>query len=100
MKLLITLLALTLSMNAFSYSITDSTVLTSASPLISSASTSEALQKAQAAAVINDSQEYLSNGKLSVFLADKIKLAQEVNEGASESEALEMLLNEATAILK
>ncbi|AUN97804.1 hypothetical protein DOM21_12305 [Bacteriovorax stolpii] len=100
MKKTIALIALALSANVFAYSITDSTVLTSASPLLSSATTSGEFQKAQANIVLNDAQEYMQSGRLSAFLSQKIADAQAINEGASESDALEMLLNEAESILK
>ncbi len=100
MKFTIAMLSLVISANVFAYSITDSTVLTSASPLLSSATTSGGLEKAQANIVLNDAQELMQSGKVSAFLAQKIKDAQEINTGASEAEALEMLINEAEAILR
>lgn len=71
MKTTIALLSLVLSANVFAYSIADSTVLTSATPLLSSATTSGTLPEKQAAMVINDSQEFFQSGKLSVFLSQK-----------------------------
>jgi hypothetical protein len=100
MKSTIALIALALSANVFAYSVTDSTVLTSASPLLSSATTSGGYQKAQANIVLNDAQEFMQSGRLSAFLSQKIAEAQAINEGASESDALEMLINEAESILK
>lgn len=100
MKFTIAMLSLVISANVFAYSITDSTVLTSASPLLSSATTSGGLEKAQANIVLNDAQELMQSGRMSAFLSQKIKDAQEINTGASEAEALEMLINEAEAILR
>jgi hypothetical protein len=99
MKSLIAVLALAVSANVFAYSITDSSVLTSVSPLLSSATTSGELQKVQANAVINDAQEMLQTGETSSFLAQKIKETQDLNEGASETEALDILINSAQSIL-
>lgn len=100
MKTTIAMLSLVLSANVFAYSITDSSVLTSASPLLSSATTSGGYQKAQANLVMNDAQEFMQSGRLSAFLSQKIAEAQAINEGASEADALEMLINEAESILK
>lgn len=94
------MLSLVFSANVFAYSIVDSSVVISAIPLLISASTSGAYDAKQAAVVINDSQEFFQSGKLSAFLGQKIKDAQVVNPGASEEEALDMLINEAEAILK
>ena len=100
MKSVITILSLVVSANVFAYSLTDSTVILSASPLLTSAATStRGYAKRQAAVIINDAQELIQSGRASAFLSQKIKEAQEVNDGASESDALEMLVNEAEAIL-
>jgi hypothetical protein len=99
MKSLIAILALAVTANVFAYSVTDSTVLTSASPFLSSATTSGSLGKAQANAIINDAQEMLQTGETSSFLSQKIKETQDLNSGASESEALDMLIESAQSIL-
>lgn len=99
MKSLIAMLALAVSANVFAYSITDSTVLTSVSPLLSSATTSGGLQKVQANAVINDAQDMLQSGEASSFLSQKIQETKDLNEGISDSEALDILLNSAESIL-
>ena len=99
MKFTIAMLSLVISANVFAYSITDSSVITSASPLLSTATTSGGLQKVQANAVINDAQEMLQSGQTSSFLAQKIKETQDLNEGASESEALDILIESAQSIL-
>jgi hypothetical protein len=99
MKFTIAMLALVVSANVFAYSITDSSVLTSASPLLSTATTSGGLQKVQANAVLNDAQEMLQTGEASSFLSQKIKETQDLNEGASEAEALDILVESAQSIL-
>ena len=99
MKTTIALLSLVLSANVFAYSLADSTVLTSASPLLSSATTSGTIPEKQAAMVINDSQEFFQSGRLSVFLSQTINDAKAVNAGVSDEEALDMLINEAQSIL-
>ena len=99
MKFAIAMLSLVVSANVFAYSVTDSSVLTSASPLLSNATTSGGLQKAQANTVINDAQEMLQTGEASSFLSQKIKETQDLNEGASEAEALDILIESAQSIL-
>lgn len=99
MKFTIAMLSLVVSANVFAYSITDSTVLTSASPFLSSATTSGSLGKAQANAVINDAQAMLQTGETSSFLSQKIREVQESNAGASESEALDILIESAQSLL-
>ena len=99
MKSLIAILTIAISVNVHAYSIGATTYLVSASPLLTTGTTSGGLQKAEANAIMNDAQEFLLSGNSSAFLSEKIKLAQDVNPGASESEALEMLLNEAESTL-
>jgi hypothetical protein len=99
MKLSLTILSLVLSANVSAYSLADSSVLTSATPLLSSATTSGAFNAKQAALVLNDTQEFIQSGKMSAFLGQKIKDAQALNEGASQEDALDMLINEAEALL-
>lgn len=100
MKKMIALLTIVISTNIFAYSLVDSTLLTSALPLLSSASTSDTTPEKQAQIVLNDAQAFFQDGSLSVFLSQKIKDAQSINKGISEADALEMLINEAQAILK
>lgn len=100
MKFTIAMLSLVVSANVFAYSIADSTVITSASPLLSTMTTSGTVPEKQAAMVLNDSQEFIQSGKMSAFLGQKIKDAQAVNAGASAEEALDMLINEAESLLK
>lgn len=99
MKLTIAILSLVVSANVFAYSLADSSVLSSATPLLSSATTSGAFNAKQAALVLNDTQEFMQSGNLSAFLGQKIKDAQALNEGTSQEDALDMLINEAEALL-
>ncbi|MEA9357719.1 hypothetical protein SHI21_15925 [Bacteriovorax sp. PP10] len=99
MKSLIAILALAVTANVFAYSVTDSSVLTSAAPFLSSATTSGSLGKVQANAIINDAQEMLQTGETSSFLSQKIKETQDLNAGASESEALDILIESAQSLL-
>lgn len=100
MKTTIALLTIVLSANVMAYSITDSTVLTSATPLLSSATTSGGFAEKQAALVLNDSQEFFQSGKLSAFLAQKVSEVQSEVSDASVEEAVDLLVNEAESILK
>ena len=99
MKFSITTLSLLLSVNAFAYSLADSTVLTTASPLLTSVTSSGGLEKAQANIVLNDAQELMQSGKMSVFLSQKIREVQNANAGSSEEEALDVLINTAESLL-
>ncbi len=99
MKASIALLTLVLSSNVMAYSITDSTVLTSATPLLSSATTSGGLAQKQAALVLNDSQEFFQSGRLSSFLAQKVSEVQAEISDASVEEAVDLLVNEAASTL-
>lgn len=99
MKATIAALTLVLSMNVMAYSITDSTVLTSASPLLSTATTSGGFAQKQAALVLNDSQEFFQSGKLSAFLSQKVSEVQAEITDASVEEAIDLLVNEAEGIL-
>ena len=99
MKFTIAMLSLVISANVFAYSVTDVLVLTSASPLLSSATTSGAAQKAQADAVINDAQEMLQSGEVSIFLSQKLQETQKLNKGISEAEALDILIESDQSIL-
>lgn len=99
MKTTIALLTIVLSANVMAYSITDSTVLTSATPLLSSATTSGGFAEKQAALVLNDSQEFFQSGKLSAFLAQKVSEVQSEVSDASVEEAVDLLVNEAESIL-
>ena len=100
MKFAIVMLSLVISANVFAFSVTDVLVLTTASPLLSSATTSGAAKKAQADAVINDAQEMLQSGEISIFLSQKLQETQKLNKGISEAEALDILIESAQTILK
>ena len=99
MKFTIAMLSLVISANVFAYSVTDVLVLTSASPLLTSATTSGAAQQAQANAVINDAQQLLQSGEASIFLSQKIQETQALNKGISQAEALDILVDSAQSIL-
>lgn len=104
MKTTIAILSLIISANIFAsdiaYSVADSSVLISAGPMLSSATTSGTLPDKQAAMVLNDAQDLIQGGKMSAFLNQKIKDVQESNAGASEAEALDLLIEMAESILK
>ena len=99
MKKTITILSLIFSANTYAYSLGDSTVITAATPFLSSATTSGPLPEKQAAIILNDTQEFFQSGKLSSFLAQKIKDVQAVDLSASDEEAIDRLINEAESIL-
>lgn len=99
MKTSLFLLLSFISAQAFSYSTVDSTVLTSATPLLSSATTSGSTQ-GQAKAILADAQAFIHSGKKTAFLSQEIKNIQELNNEASEEDALEFLINEAQEILR
>lgn len=92
MKFTIAMFSLIISANLFAYSVTDLSAITSISPLLSSATTSGGKQKLQADAILNDAQEMLQSGQISIYLFQKIKETQNINRGISESEALDILI--------
>jgi hypothetical protein len=100
MKSIIALLSIAFSANSFAYSAADSTVLTSAFPMLMSATTSGILPEKLAAMVLNDAQDLIQNDKMSVFLNQKIKEVQAIHKDASEEDALDLLINAAETILK
>jgi hypothetical protein len=71
-----------------------------ATPILSSATTSGSLPQKQAQMLLNDVQDLIQDGKMSAFLNQKIKDIQALHKDASESDALDMLINEAEAVLK
>lgn len=99
MKALIAVLTLAVSANVFAYSVVDSTQLVSVSPILSVMTSSGGLEDKQAAVVLNDAQEYLQSGNMSSFLSQKIKEVQDLNAGASEADAVDMLVDAANDIL-
>jgi hypothetical protein len=100
MKTTIALLSLVISANVFAYSLGDSSVLTSASPMLSSATTSGTIPEKLAAKLLNDAQDLIQNGKMSAFLNQKIKEVQTLHADTSESDALDLLIAQAELILK
>ena len=99
MKTTIALLSLVISANVFAYSVADSSVLTSAAPMLSSATSSGSGTQKLAALILNDAQELIQYGKMSSFLNQKIKEIQATHTDASQSEALDLLINQAEAAL-
>lgn len=95
MKSLLVLVSIVMSGSVFANSIAQ----TVSSPLMSSAATSLGLAEKQAEIVLNDAQEYLLSGAASSFLSQKIKETKTLNSDLSESEALEILLQDAEKIL-
>ena len=97
MKALTLLLSLSFSVSAFSYSIGDSTVLTSMAPTLSTYTTFGETE-INARKIMDDAQELIQSGEASPFLAQKIREVQDA-QGSSESEALDFLINESENIL-
>ncbi|MDO9181160.1 MAG: hypothetical protein Q7U04_02065 [Bacteriovorax sp.] len=54
----------------------------------------------EAGQIVEDSQDYLQTGELTVYLGQKIKDIQSTDESLSEVEALEFLVKRAVEILK
>ena len=92
MKFTIVMLSLVLSVSAFQTALASSTVEPSFSRLVVN-------PKTQANLVINDSQQALNTGIVSLFLSEKIQEIQDQNEDISESEALDILLESALETL-
>lgn len=103
MKNSLIILSLILSVSAFAsdvvYSVADSSVLTTALPMLSSATSSDTVPNKQAQMVLNDAQEYMLSGSATTFLGQKIKDVKAQNADMSESEALALLIEEAEQIL-
>lgn len=97
MKALIVLLSLSFSASVFSYSITDSSVLTSMAPTLSSYTTFGETEL-NARKIMDDAQELIQSGEMSPFLGQKIRAVQEA-QGSSEFEALDFLISESESIL-
>lgn len=104
MKTTLAILSLIISANVFAsdvaYSLADSSVLTTAGPMLSSATTSGSLPEKQAQMVLNDAQDLIQDGKMTAFLNQKILDIQLIHKDASQAEALDMLIEQAEAILK
>lgn len=99
MKFIIAMLSIAVSANVFAYSVADSSVLTAASPLLTSEITSGGVEKFQAKEILDDAQEMLQTGDTSPFLSQKIKETQDLNQGTSVAEALDILIESAQSIL-
>lgn len=104
MKTTLAILSLIISANVFAsdvaYSLADSSVLTTAGPMLSSATTSGSLPEKQAQMVLNDAQDLIQDGKMTAFLNQKILDIQLIHKDASQAEALDLLIEQAEAILK
>lgn len=99
MKILAAVLALTISTGVMAHGFQlNVSGLTTFSTIDSTAQTSGNVYKAQV--LLNDTQEAMQSGKISVFLAQQIKEVQSVDSEVSEFEAIEILAAEATEILK
>ena len=99
MKFTIAMLSLVVSANVFAFSIGYSTVGTVITPAISTAGIQGDLPKLQANAVLSDTQEMLQTGVASLFLSQKIRETQALNNDISEEEALDILIESAQEIL-
>lgn len=99
MKMAITLLALTLSLNTMANSINHTIAVTVVLPLYSSSTTSGELPDKQAALVINDSQEFFQSGKMSSLLTQKVSEVQAKMPELSLDEAVDVLVEAAEIIL-
>ncbi len=93
MKFAIVMLYMVVSANVFAFGENKISVSTNFSLLGTMISTSgPAGHKVQAEAVLNDAQEMLQTGSVSLFLSQKIQEVQNENDGISESEALDILI--------
>lgn len=72
--------------------------LTSVTGRFSSMSSSADYQK-QAAQIMQDGNEYLQNGEISVYLNQNIIAVQEQNSDLSVDESVDVLMNKASEIL-
>lgn len=54
----------------------------------------------EAGQIVEDTQNYLQSGELTVYLSQKIKDVQSTDESLSEVEALEVLVTKSVEILK
>ena len=103
MKSTIAILSLIVSANVFAlsttYAVNNVLAGTTIVPLLSSASSSGAFEKAQATILLNDAQEMLQSGNVSLFLSQKIQEVQDLNTDISEVEALDFLIESAQVSL-
>ena len=103
MKSTIAILSLIVSANVFAlnvtYAINNVLVGTTLVPVLSSATSSGVYKKEQDTMLLNDAQEMLQNGNISIFLSQKIQEVQDLNVGLSEVEALDILIESAQVSL-
>lgn len=103
MKTLLMSVILLASFNSMAKTtIFDQTTAATAFPFVTSYSTTTAdrLGKVEAVAVLNDAQEAIQSGKISILLGSKINEKMNSNNDLSEVEALELVIESAEAILK
>ena len=92
MKFTIAMLSLVLSANVFAFSLVSTAGVSISSEVLPA-------EKIQATLVLNDAQEMLNNGGVSLFLSQKLQETQDLNDGLSEAEALDILIESAQTIL-
>ena len=99
MKSTIAILSLVFSVNVFAlsttYAVNNVLVGSTLIPILTSASVSGAYEKAEATVLLNDAQEMLQNGNISLFLSQKIQEVQNLNVDISEVEALDIIIESA-----
>jgi hypothetical protein len=66
----------------------------------SSLATSSKNQKAEAQRIQNEAQIYLESGKTTLFLESKIQVAKDLDSSLSDSEAVDLLIEASSIILK
>lgn len=98
MKSLIAVLALAISANVFAYSIVDSTVLTTALPTVSSASTTGGYPAALM--VIDDAVEFNQSGVLHPKLEMRVNIVRDADSSISIAEAVDLLVARANEIIE
>ena len=98
MKFTIAMLSLVLSVNVFAFGESGIFAATFFAPFISTDMTSSMKLKVQADVVIDDAQEMLQTGKVSVFLSQKIQEVKAQKPGLSDAEALDVLIDYAYVI--
>lgn len=105
MKSTIIMLSFVLSANVFATGDTSPFAASSFSTIIYLGTTFESTtgpafpHKMEAQAVLNDAQEMMQTGFVSILLLEKIQETQKLNAGLSESEALDILIESAQTII-
>ncbi len=92
------MLSLVVSANVFAFGDSGIFAATFFAPSYTTAITSSMELKVQADVVINDAQEMLQTGKISVFLSQKIQEVKAQKPGLSDAEALDVLIDYAYVI--